>query len=259
VKCEFRRAPSGGEAIDERQVRDHRHAMTSKGLFITGTDTGVGKTVIAAALVRALITQGHRIAVMKPVASGSDRTALGLRNDDALTLIAASNVTAPYDQVNPYCFEPAISPHIAAKEACITVDTAHIRQNFEALAGAADLVIVEGAGGWLAPISPSASISDLAKALDLPVVLVVGIRLGCINHARLTKLAIESHQAQLAGWIANTIDTAMPRQKENLETLTDHLGGPPLAIVPPLAPGAAPLELHEAAAQLFHKSRSRNA
>jgi dethiobiotin synthetase len=234
--------------------------MNAKGLFITGTDTGVGKTVIAAALVRALVTQGHRVAVMKPVASGSDRTPKGLRNEDALTLMAASNVAVPYDRVNPYCFEPAISPHIAAEEAGITVDTAQVRHNFDILAAAAELVIVEGAGGWLAPISPTTSIRDLAKALDLPVVLVVGIRLGCINHARLTKLAIEmQHQPKLAGWIANTLDPTMPRQKENLETLTRQLGEPPLAIVPALIAGAPPLELHEAATRLFHPNRSRNA
>ena len=229
------------------------------GLFITGTDTGVGKTVIAAALVRSLVAAGYRVAVMKPVASGSDRTAEGLRNDDALTLMAASNVEAPYDRVNPYCFEPAISPHIAAEEACIAVDTAHIRRNFDALAAVADLVIVEGAGGWLAPIGPHTSIKDIATTLDLPVVLVVGVRLGCISHARLTKLAIESHGARLAGWIANTIDPVMPRRKENLETLTRQLGAAPLAIVPALAATAAPLALHEAATQLFHPNRSRNA
>jgi dethiobiotin synthetase len=234
--------------------------MNPKGLFITGTDTGVGKTVIAAALVRTLVAQGHRVAVMKPVASGSEHTSEGLRNEDALALMAAANVAAPYDHVNPYCFEPAISPHIAAEEAGIAVDTAHIRHNFDILAAAADLVIVEGAGGWFAPIGQKTSISDLAKALDLPVVLVVGIRLGCINHARLTKLAIEmQHQPKLAGWIANTIDPVMPRQKENLETLTRHLGEPPLAIVPALTAGALPLELHEAASQLFHPIRSRNA
>jgi dethiobiotin synthetase len=233
--------------------------MTSHGIFVTGTDTGVGKTIVATALVRGLVAQGKRVAVMKPVASGSDRTVEGLRNDDALTLMAASNVEAPYDWVNPYCFEPAISPHIAAEEACITVDTAHIRRNFDALAGAADLVVVEGAGGWLAPISLTASIKDIATALDLPVVLVVGVRLGCINHARLTKLAIESHGARLAGWIANTIDPVMPRRKENLETLTRELGEPPLAVVPPLPPGSAPLELRDAAARLFDPNRTRNA
>lgn len=235
------------------------HPMTSRGIFITGTDTGVGKTIVATALVRGLVARGERVAVMKPVASGSNRTADGLRNDDALALIAASNVEAPYDRVNPYCFEPAISPHIAAEEACIAVDTAHIRRNFDALATAADLVIVEGAGGWLAPVGPHISIKDIATALDLPVVLVIGVRLGCINHARLTKLAIESHGARLAGWIANTIDPAMPRRKENLETLTRELGEPPLAVVPSLLPGAAPLELPDAAARLFHPNRSRNA
>jgi dethiobiotin synthetase len=235
--------------------------VTPKGFFITGTDTGVGKTVVAAALVRALVAQGHRVAVMKPVASGSLRTPEGLRNEDALTLMAASNVAAPYDRVNPYCFEPAISPHIAAEDTRITIDTTHIRRNFEQLAEAADLMVVEGAGGWLAPLGPHITIKDVATTLSLPIVLVVGIRLGCINHAHLTKLAIDgSDGATLAGWIANTIDPAMPRQKENLETLTRQLGAPPLAIVPSLSPpGAAPHALHEAAARLFHPERSRNA
>ena len=233
--------------------------MTRPGFFITGTDTGVGKTIVAAALVRGLVAHGLRVAVMKPVASGSDRTAEGLRNEDALALMAASNVEASYDCVNPYCFEPAISPHIAAEEACIAVDTALIRRNFDALAAAADLVIVEGAGGWLAPIGPHTSIKDIATTLDLPVVLVVGLRLGCINHAFLTKLAIESHGARLVGWIANTIDPVMPRRKENLETLARGLGEPPLAVVPSQPPGAAALELRDAAARLFHPNRSRNA
>jgi dethiobiotin synthetase len=233
--------------------------VNPNGIFITGTDTGVGKTVVAAALVRALVAQGHRVAVMKPVASGSHRTPQGLRNEDALALIAASNVAAPYSQVNPYCFEPAISPHIAAEEAYTAVDTAHIRSNFDTLAASADAIVVEGAGGWLAPLGPRISIKDLAATLDLPVLLVVGVRLGCINHALLTKLAIESHGAQFAGWIANTIDPAMPRQKENLETLANQLGAAPLAVVPALAAAAAPLALHEAATHLFHPNRSRNA
>ncbi|MDB6010284.1 MAG: dethiobiotin synthase [Gammaproteobacteria bacterium] len=229
------------------------------GVFITGTDTGVGKTVVAAALVRALVAQGQRVAVMKPVASGSHRTPQGLRNEDALTLMAASNVAAPYDQVNPYCFEPAISPHIAAEEACIAVDTARIRRNFDTLAASADVIVVEGAGGWLAPLGPRISIRDLAATLNLPVLLVVGVRLGCINHALLTKLAIESHGAQFAGWIANTIDPGMSRQKENLETLAKQLGAAPLAVVLELAAIAAPLALHEAANHLFHPNHSRNA
>lgn len=226
-----------------------------KGFFITGTDTEVGKTVVATALVRGLVSRGLRVAVMKPVASGSERTAQGLRNEDALSLLAASNVAAPYERVNPYCFEPAISPHIAAKEVNIAIDLSHIQRNFAALATApTDYVVVEGAGGWLAPISTGATIKDLAIALDLPVILVVGVRLGCINHALLTKLAIESHGARLAGWIANTLATAMPRLKENLETLTRLLGEPPLDIVPTLAPGSAPLELTAAAAALCKRA-----
>ncbi len=230
-----------------------------RGLFITGTDTGVGKTVVATALVRALVASGRRIAVMKPLASGSERTAEGLRNGDALALMAAANVAAPYERVNPYCFEPAISPHIAAKEACIAVDTGHIRHHFDALAASADFVVVEGAGGWLAPLGPRISIKDLAATLDLPIVLVVGLRLGCINHALLTKLAIESHGARFAGWIANSIDPVMPRQKENLETLAEQLEEQPLAIVPWLAHGAAPAELHDAATRLIHADLHRNA
>lgn len=233
--------------------------MTPNGVFITGTDTGVGKTVVATALVRALVAQGQRVAVMKPVASGSHRTSQGLRNEDALALMTASNVAAPYSQVNPYCFEPAISPHIAAEDACIAVDTAHIRANFDTLSASADVIVVEGAGGWLAPLGPRISIKDLAATLDLPVLLVVGVRLGCINHALLTKLAIESHGTQFAGWIANTIDPGMPRQKENLETLAERLGAAPLAVVPALTTAAAPLTLHEAAMHLFHPHRSRNA
>jgi dethiobiotin synthetase len=233
--------------------------MTPRGVFITGTDTGVGKTVVATALIRTFVAQGLRVAVMKPVASGSERTSEGLRNEDALALMAAANVAAPYERVNPYCLEPAISPHIAAKEACIAVDTGHIRRHFDALTASADLVVVEGAGGWLAPLGPRISIKDLAAALDLPVVLVVGLRLGCINHALLTKLAIESHGARFAGWIANSIDSAMPRRKENLETLAEQLGEPPLAIVPSLAAGAQPPELHEAAMRLFHTHLRRNA
>ena len=233
--------------------------VRAKGIFVTGTDTGVGKTVVAAGLVRGLIAQGLRVAVMKPVASGSECTAEGLRNEDALTLMAASNVATPYDRVNPYCFVPPISPHIAAEEAKTPVDLSHIAENFGSLKGSADFVVVEGAGGWLAPIGKGTSIKDIATALDLPVVLVVGMRLGCINHALLTKLAIESHGARWAGWIANTIDPAMARPKENLETLVRLLGESPLAIVPPLLPSSAPLELHTAAARLFHPNRGRNA
>ena len=228
--------------------------MTPKGFFITGTDTEVGKTVVATALVRGLVAQGLRVAVMKPVASGSQRTAAGLRNEDALALMQASNVAAPYDRVNPYCFEPAISPHIAADEAGVRLELDHIRANFDTLAAASDLVIVEGAGGWLAPLGPDTSMKDLARALELPAILVVGVRLGCINHALMSKLAIESCGTTFAGWIANTVDPVMPRRKENLETLARGLNAAPLAVVPRLAPDSPPLALTEAATQLLRNA-----
>ncbi len=224
--------------------------MSFKGVFVTGTDTGVGKTVVAAGLVRGFVEQGLRVSVMKPVASGSERTPEGLRNEDALALMAGSNVSVPYERVNPYCFEPPISPHIAADEAGIRVDLAQIRWNFEALAAGSDWTVAEGAGGWLAPIGPATSIRELALTLHLPVVMVVGLRLGCINHALLTKFAIEAHGAEFAGWIGNTIDPAMARRTENLETLIRLLGEPPLALVPHLAPGAPALVLSSAAAEL---------
>lgn len=224
--------------------------LNVKGVFVTGTDTGIGKTVVAAGLVRGLVAEGLRVAVMKPVASGSERTAAGLRNEDALALMAASNVAASYERVNPYCFEPPISPHIAADEAGIRVDLAQIRRDFEALAKDSDFIVAEGAGGWLAPIGPASGIRELALTLHLPVVMVVGLRLGCINHALLTKLAIEAHGAQFAGWIANAIDPAMARRAENLETLIRLIGEPPLALVPTLPPEAPPLILADAAAHL---------
>jgi dethiobiotin synthetase len=225
--------------------------MNNAGVFITGTDTGIGKTVVATGLVRGLIVKGLRVAVMKPVASGSERTSSGLRNDDALALMAASNVAAPYERVNPYCFEAPISPHIAADDAGIRVDLAQVRRHFELLDASADWVVAEGAGGWLAPIGATTSIRDLALTLHMPIVMVVGLRLGCINHGLLTKLAIEMQGGRFAGWVANTIDPAMARRVENLETLIRLIGEPPLAIVPPLATDAAPLALTDAAAEVL--------
>jgi dethiobiotin synthetase len=226
----------------------------TEGFFITGTDTSVGKTIVASALVRGLVARGLRVAVMKPVASGAERTGAELRNEDALALMAASNVPAPYKQVNPFCFEPPISPHIAAEEAGIAVDLGLIRRTFDALAQAADWIIVEGAGGWLVPIGSHTSMRDLAMKLELPVIVVVGMRLGCINHALLTKLAIESHGARFAGWVANTVDRAMARSKENLETLVRLLGQPPLAVVPHLPPDSPPLAIPEAITRLLASS-----
>ena len=220
-----------------------------RGFFVTGTDTGVGKTVISAGLTRALVGRGLRVAVMKPVASGSDATPAGLRNSDALALMAAANVTAPYEVVNPYCFLPPVSPHIAAREARVAIDLALLRERFQSLAAAADCVIVEGAGGWLAPIGDSAAMADLAAALGLPVLLVIGLRLGCLNHALLTRESLDARGAVFAGWIANAIEPCFERAAENLATLTSRLGKP-LARVAFLGAGNGTADLSEAAAKL---------
>jgi len=202
------------------------------GIFVTGTDTGVGKTLVSVSLVKALALHGRRVAAMKPIASGSDRTAQGLRNADALALAEASNVQVPYQTINPYCFEPPISPHIAAEEAGIQIDLSVIKTQFESLCSAADVVVVEGAGGWYAPISPTASMADLPIALGVPVLIVVGLRLGCLNHALLTKRAVEADGAKLAGWVGSCVDPAFERVSENLSHLQNALGSEALAVFP---------------------------
>lgn len=224
--------------------------MKAKGFFITGTDTGVGKTVVSVALTRALVARGLRVAVMKPIASGSDPTPDGPRNSDAVALMAAANVEAPYQVVNPYCFLPPISPHIAARESGVTIDLALIRRRYESLADAADCVIVEGAGGWLAPIGDSTSMADLAVALALPAILVVGLRLGCLNHALLTRESIRGRAVPFAGWVANAVDPLFERAAENLATLAARLAAPPLAHVPRLTDASGPPDLAEAAARI---------
>jgi dethiobiotin synthetase len=230
--------------------------MSARGVFITGTDTGVGKTVIACGLVRGLRALGYRVAVMKPVASGSQRTAEGLRNDDALALIAAAGTALPYARVNPYCFEPAISPHIAAEDVNIELDSSAIQREYEALATDAEWVVVEGAGGWLAPVSGSRSMADLAAALAVPVLLVVGLKLGCLNHAQLTRSSIAARGASFAGWIASAVDPAMSRLAENLATLERLLEEPPLGVVPYAPAEAASLTLAPAAQRLAQRAIS---
>ena len=224
--------------------------MTARSLFVTGTDTGVGKTVVACALARAFAAAGERVAVMKPIASGADHTPDGLRNADAQALLRAASVPLTYAQVNPYCFEPPISPHIAAEEAGIKIDIGMIEANFWALQAISDRVIIEGAGGWLAPISARESMGDLARALGVPALLVVALRLGCLNHAELSRRAIEAYGVPFAGWVANQAGPRMERERENLMTLARRLGGAPLAIVPFAPAHADTLVLAEAAAQL---------
>jgi len=230
--------------------------MTARGIFVTGTDTAVGKTVVACGLARGLRAQGARVAVMKPVASGATRTSEGLRNADALALIEAAQATTPYALVNPYCFEPHISPHIAAKEAQIEVDIAMIRRNFEVLAAQADWVLIEGAGGWFTPISERQTMADLVWALAVPTLMVVGVRLGCLNHAQLTRLAIEARGVSFAGWIASGVDPAMARTAENLASLERLLGESALAVAACEPEAASSLTLEAAAARLAQKAIS---
>jgi len=204
----------------------------ARGLFITGTDTGVGKTLVAASLLHALRRQGLTVAGMKPVASGAERTPAGLRNDDALALAAECSAHWPHEVINPYAFEPAIAPHIAAAEAGVIVDLAVLQRAYGELAAASDVVVVEGAGGFLVPIGPALSFADLPAALSLEVVLVVGLRLGCLNHAFLTAAAIAARGLTLAGWVGNQIDPQFARLDENLAALQQALPAPCWGVIP---------------------------
>jgi dethiobiotin synthetase len=208
----------------------------ARGVFITGTDTGVGKTVVAAGLVRLLALRGRRVIGLKPVASGAEPTPQGLRNADALALAAQGTVPVPYALTNPYCFVPAIAPHLAAAEAGVEVTIDSLTGWYEQAASDAEVAVVEGAGGWRVPLHPEGFLSDLPERLGLGVILVVGLRLGCLNHARLSFEAIErSGRCPFLGWIGNRIDSRFERLDGNLATLADLLGGPPLAVLPELA------------------------
>lgn len=209
----------------------------SKGYFITGTDTEVGKTVVAVALTQSLAARGWRVAVMKPVASGCEDTGPGLRNADALALMEAANVPAVYSQVNPYAFEPAIAPHIAADMAGAEIDMAVIRSRYRELSVGADRVVVEGAGGWRVPLARDLDMAAIACELGLDVVLVVGMRLGCLNHALLTAESVVAEGRRLAGWVANFPAPAMDYARQNLRTLQDRLPAPCLGWIPHFAEG----------------------
>lgn len=204
----------------------------TRGYFVTGTDTGVGKTLVSAALLHLLAARQKKVIGMKPVASGCRKTSEGLRNDDAEMLMAASTVKADYKDVNPYAFEPAIAPHLAAKEASVKIELQIILDHFERLQQSADAVVVEGVGGWMVPLGRIITGEHLAKTLGLPVILVVGVRLGCLNHALVTARAIEAAGLRLSGWVANLVDPAMERVNDNLHTLEKRLAAPFLGTVP---------------------------
>ena len=201
-----------------------------KRLFITGTDTEIGKTWVASALIRHLVEAGYRVAGMKPVASGCEMTDAGLRNDDALRLIAESNVKPPYDLVNPFAYEPAIAPHIAARGAGRPIDIRKICELAKTIE--ADYLVVEGVGGWCVPLGETSMLAELAKATADEVIIVVGMRLGCINHALLTAAQVKRDGMLLKGWIANHVDPDMDVQSENIATLQSLMPCPLLGVLP---------------------------
>lgn len=209
------------------------------GFFVAGTDTGVGKTLVAAALLRRFGALGLRAAGMKPVAAGCEQG----RNDDVEALLAAGMGGLERGLVCPYLFEPPIAPHIAAAEAGVQIDLSVIERAFHTLSNQADIVVVEGVGGFRVPLNEREDGGAIPKRLGLPVILVVGLRLGCLNHALLTQEALEAEGVEFAGWVANRIDPAMARAEENIEALKRRLRTPLLAEVPYGAPSDFPVAL----------------
>ena len=208
------------------------HPALCQSLFVTGTDTGVGKTWVSVQLLRAMSATGHRVAGMKPVAAGVIDTPDGPRNDDALALLAAGNVDLPCQLVNPVCLQRATSPHLAAAESGFAVDTGAIVQAYDLIRSRSDWIVVEGAGGWLAPIGAAKpgtngpTMQDIALALGLPVLMVVGIRLGALSHALLTADAIRRSGLPLAGWAANCLDPGFADTQQYIESLALRLPEP---------------------------------
>ncbi|MCC4599020.1 dethiobiotin synthase [Xanthomonas melonis] len=200
--------------------------MQFPAFYVTGTDTGIGKTMASTALLHALRARGHTAVGMKPVASGCDHTPQGWRNEDALALQAASNPQPDYATLNPYALPAPLAPELAAAEVGVSLSLEPLVHAFAQLRAQAQQVVVEGVGGWAAPLSAALDQADLVRALRLPVVLVVGVRLGCINHARLTAAAIAADGVECIGWIANEVDPQMERIEENIGMLGQRLAMP---------------------------------
>lgn len=205
--------------------------MTGSGYFVAGTDTGVGKTLIASALLHAFAARGKSVIGMKPVAAGCAATPAGLRCDDVEQLKAHANVVAPTEWINPYALAPAIAPHIAAAQAGVEIDLDLMAARCHGLRQLADVVIVEGVGGFLVPLNATEDMGDFAARIGLPVILVVGMRLGCLSHALLTARAIAAAGLPLAGWVANRVDPGMAAFEENLAALGERLPAPLLGAV----------------------------
>lgn len=214
------------------------------GLFIAGTGTGVGKTLVAQALIQRGVAAGKRAAAMKPVSAGCTQTPEGWLNDDVALLRAASNVTLPLALMNPYAFEPPIAPHIAAQQAGIEIDLARIESAYREVASQSDEVIVEGVGGLLVPLNANQTAADMMLRLNLPVILVVGMRLGCLNHALLTVEAMARRGIQLEAWVANQIDPTMREFEANLASLKERISAPLLCVLPPMTTAKKPLFLN---------------
>jgi len=208
----------------------------SRAYFVIGTDTNVGKTYVAAGLVQHFASLGFKTVGMKPVASGCELSAHGLLADvlvnaDVTALVNASNMQLPLNWISPYRFLPAIAPHIAAAEAGVEINIDLIALAYAQLAAEAEVVIVEGAGGFFVPLNAEQTLADLAQKLDIPLILVVGMRLGCINHALLTVAAIEARGLKFAGWIANALEPNMEMFAENLSCLQQRIAAPCLSVV----------------------------
>jgi dethiobiotin synthetase len=202
--------------------------------FITGTDTEIGKTFVTAALLRAFGEQGFSTLGLKPIAAGAEMIAGVLHNEDVDTLVAASNVKAPQEIVVPYLMQMPAAPHIVAQLEDIKMDVQHIAGCYQQARALAEVVLVEGVGGYCVPLDDDLTTVDMAQALSLPVILVVGMRLGCINHALLTAQAIAASGLRLAGWVANTIDAEMKFFNENVQALKQRLPAPCLGVIPRL-------------------------
>ncbi len=200
----------------------------STAFFVTGTDTGVGKTYVSCQLLKYYAEKGLRAVGMKPIAAGCELINGELVNEDVRLLQGAGNVQAPLELMNPYCFDLPIAPHIAAAQQNIEISVELIRDAFIELHKQADVVIVEGAGGISVPINAHQTVADIALALALPVIVVVGIRLGCINHTLLTVQAMTAQGLQLHGWVANHLHADMPYAKENVAAISERLGMPPM-------------------------------
>lgn len=203
-----------------------------KGILITGTDTGVGKTLVAQVIVHILRQQYEKVGVMKPVASGADFINGLLQNEDAIRLQKATNISLPYALINPYCFAPAIAPHIAAELEGVEIDIKHIQTCYENISRQVDVVVVEGAGGWHTPLGDKTSYETLGQILSIPVVLVIGLRLGCLNHALLTMSAMHRSGVSILGWVGNVIDPEFQYMDKNIQTLKKRISAPCLGVIP---------------------------